>query len=183
MVEYRYQPIPDNAPQPDMADAFGDDFGRLVELYPGLDSRSVQAETEFLGDHMFGGRAFWYARHHSAAGHATWLYHFARTPESPRQTAGAYHAAELAFVHGANVPVFPMTAADKVLGAEMRRYWTDFARTGDPNDLASIGWPRFDPVDPQWLRLDHHIAVEKVDKVEHYEILNARTARLVAAMS
>lgn len=183
MVEYRYQPLPDNAPQPEMAEAFGDDFARLVELYPGLDSGSVQAETDFLGDHMFGGRAFWYARHHGAAGHATWLYHFARTPESPSQTAGAYHAAELAFVHGATVPVFPMTAADKVLGAEMRQYWTDFARTGDPNDLASIGWPRFDPLDPQWLRLDHQIVAEKVDKVEHYEILNARTARLVDALS
>ena len=183
MVEYRYQPLPDGAPQPEMAEAFGDDFSRLVELYPGLDRRSVRAETDFLGDHMFGGRAFWYARHHGSAGHATWLYHFARKPESPNQTAGAYHAAELAFVHGANVPVLPMTAADKVLGAEMRQYWTDFARTGDPNDLASIGWPRFDPLDPQWLRLDHQILAEKVDKTEHYEILNARTARLVDAMA
>lgn len=183
MVEYRYQQLPHRAAQPEMAAAFGDDFSQLLEHYPGLDTRNPQAETDFLGDHMFGGRAFWYARHHGASGNPTWLYQFTRTPESPKQTAGAYHAAELSFVHGSNVPIFPMTAADKVLGAEMRRYWTELARVGNPNGVATIDWPQFDGADPQWLRLDHQVTAEKVDRVELYEVLNARTARLVDEMS
>ena len=183
MVEYRYQPLPKDAPQAEMTNAFGNDFAALVEHYPGLDRRVAKAEIDFLGDHMFGARAFWYARHHATTGQPTWLYHFTRTPESPSQTAGANHAAELSFVHGSNVPIFPMTAADKVLGAQMRQYWTAFASSGSPNDFASIGWPQFDSADPQWLRLDHQIVAEKVERAEVYEIFNARTARLVEAMS
>ncbi len=183
MVEYRHQPAPDDAIQAEMAGAFGDDLARLVELYPGLERRDDGAALDFMGDHMFGARAYWYARHHADAGHPTWLYHFARVPPSPTQTAGAFHAAELPFVHGANVPILPLTDDDKVLAAEMRNYWTSFARSADPNGSASVAWPQFETNERQWLRLDHEVKVEAVDRVDKYEILNARTARLVEAMS
>ncbi len=185
MVDYRYRPEPADAIQPEMADAFGDDLPRLLELYPGLDRGDARARIEFSGDHMFGGRAYWYARHHRAAGRPTWLYLFARTPPSPKQTAGAFHAAELPFVHGSNVPILPLTADDKQLGATMRGYWTSFARSGDPNSTsgAAVDWPAFDADTPIWMRFDHDLRSEPVDRVDRYEVLNARTARLVAEMA
>ena len=72
MVEYRHRPLPENGLQPEIAAAFGDDTPRLLELYPGLDRRDPAAEIAFNGDHMFGGRAYWCARRHHAAGHPTW---------------------------------------------------------------------------------------------------------------
>jgi len=195
MADFQHLPKPEGRLQPEIAEAFGIDIDRLLQLYPGLDRTEKRAETDFLGDHMFGARAYYYARHHRAAGHPIHLYFFARTPKGERQTAGAYHAAELPFVHGSRVPIFPMTDADVALSAEMMRYWTDFANTGDPNGVGSdprsavaIGdaghpyWPDFDPADPRWIRFDHSITVGPVDRQEQYEIFNARTDRLVADM-
>ncbi|MCP4959937.1 MAG: carboxylesterase family protein [Actinomycetia bacterium] len=188
MVDFRYRPLPETSLQDEIAGAFGDDLESLLGHYPGLDRRDVQAETDFLGDHMFGAKAYWYARHHAAAGHPTWLYQFARTPPHEGQTAGAYHAAELAFVHGSSVPILPLTAEDKILAAEMQAYWTNFAAAGDPNhtvgsDGRPVAWPAFDGSDPRWLRLDHTIMAGPVDRAERYEVLNARTSRLVTEMA
>lgn len=190
MIDFRHEPIPTDAIQPAMAEAFGDDLARLIELYPGLDRRDPKAEIDFLGDHMFGARAYHYARHHAAAGHPTYLYLFARRPKSPKQTAGAYHAAEIPFVHGTSVPILPMTADDKRLSAVMMRHWTDFAKTGDPNVAdggtgrgGGLPWPAFSGEEPRWMRFDHTSRVEAVDRREQYEIFNARTDRLVAEMA
>lgn len=184
MVEYRYRPRNPGRLQDEIAAAFGDDLPRLLELYPGLDRGDTAAGIEFCGDHLFGARAYWYARHHHAAGQPTWLYLFTRTPPSPGQTAGAFHAAEIPFVHGSNVPIFPMTDADKRLAVDMQRYWTAFARTGNPNGPRTApAWPSFTPDDPMWMRLDHTVRPEPVDRVDRYEILNARTARLIEEMA
>lgn len=188
MIDFRHQPRPPSGLQPEIAEAFGSDLDRLLTFYPGLDRQDPQAEVEFMGDHMFGARAYYYARHHEAAGHRAHLYLFSRVPKSPQQTAGAYHAAEIPFVHGSRVPIFPMTAADKALSAEMIGYWTDFARTGDPNaggsgSAAHPAFPLFSADDPTWLRFDHAIAAEPVARREQYEIFNARTDRLVDQMA
>lgn len=181
MIEYRHLDAPADAIQSEIRDAFGDDMDELVRLYPGLERRDSKAEVDFCGDHMFGARAFFYARHHQRAGCPTWLYMFARTPPSPTQTLGAYHAAELPFVHGSNVPIFPMTTHDKTLSSEMTRYWTNMARSGTPNP-GRAEWPAFDGDDPHWLRLDHDVEYVAVDRIEKYRIFNARTLRLVADM-
>lgn len=184
MVEYRRRPLPSDRLQYEIAAAFGDDLSGLLELYPGLHRRDRASEIAFCGDHMFGARAFWYARHHQATGQPTWLYHFTRTPPGRRQTAGAFHAAEIPFVHGSNLPIFPMTDADKRLGVEMQRHWTAFAMTGDPNSSeSSAAWPSFTPDNPVWMRFDHVIRAEPVDRLARYEILNARTSRLVQEMA
>ncbi|MEM8922381.1 MAG: carboxylesterase family protein [Actinomycetota bacterium] len=188
MPELRHLDLADDALPSEMADTFGDDLGRLLELYPGLERRAPAAEIDLVGDHLFGAPVYYYARHHQAAGHPTYLYHFTRTPPSSKQTAGAFHAAEIPFVHGKKVPIIPMTGADDPLSAAMQRYWTDFAATGDPNgvggdDPARSAWPGFDPADPRWMRFDHAVAVESVSRRERYELLNALTDRQVAAMA
>lgn len=191
MVDFRNRPAPAYRLQPEMAEAFGDDFAQLLSHYPGLDRRVAKAEIDFMGDHMFGARAYYYARHHRQAGHPCHLYQFTRTPPHPRQTAGAYHAAELPFVHGRALPIFPMTDDDWALSAEIIKYWTDLAKTGDPNGDRKLNiapashpkWTMFDQDDPRWLVLDHRIEMQPVSRREVYEIFNARTDRLVADMA
>ncbi len=184
MVEYRYRYWPPNEVSVEAVEAFGDDLKELAELYPGLERRDPVAETDFFADYLFGSRAHWYAEHHSAAGHPVWSYRFARVPPSPKQTAGAYHAAELPFVHGTSTPVLPLSKDDKVLAAAVQAYWTSFARTGNPNSAeTSVQWPKFDRADPQWLVLDHDITAAPVDLQEKFDVLNRRTDRLVGQMS
>lgn len=187
MAEYRYQPLPDDAMQPEMIEALGDDLDRIVEIYPGIDRRDRLAEIAFVGDRMFGAPAFYYADHHARAGHPTHLYHFARVPKHEGQTVGAYHAAELPFVHGSNVPILPMTSKDKALSREMMTYWTDHARRADVNASAPgvnhPEWPAFDPDDPQWIRFDHTISVEPVQRREQYDIFTRLIDRRIADAS
>lgn len=165
-----------------MADAFGDDLPKLLTIYPGLDKGQEEATYDFMGDYMFGARAHYYAHNSAQVGNPTYMYMFARTPPSPTQTAGAAHAAELPFVHGRSVPILPLTKEDNGLSEQMIRYWTQFAKSGDPNDGTQVEWPRFSSDDQQWLRLNHTIVAEPVTRLAQYEIFNGRTARLVEEM-
>lgn len=74
------------------------------------------------------------------------------TPSHPAGTWGAYHASELQYLFEMTAPIpaaaAPMTAAQKLLSARMIRFWTQFAKTGNPNgrdhdDDEHDAWPRY----------------------------------------
>jgi para-nitrobenzyl esterase len=59
---------------------------------------------------------------------------------------GAYHAAELQYVFdltGTPVPSPGLSPAQQDLSDAMVRYWTQFARSGDPNSAADPAWPLY----------------------------------------
>jgi para-nitrobenzyl esterase len=79
----------------------------------------------------------------AAGGSRTYLYNFARELPLPILEAldlGAFHGVEMAYVFGI-IP--PPTPEDAELGRTVRRYWTRFARTGNPNHRGAVKWPRF----------------------------------------
>ncbi|MGB0389213.1 MAG: carboxylesterase/lipase family protein [Ardenticatenaceae bacterium] len=183
MIEYQHREIGTHQMAPYIRDAFKEDADRLVTLYPGLERRDRKTEIDFLGDIFFGSKARFYAEHASNADQPTYFYMFKRVPPSPKQTAGAFHAAELAFVHGASVPILPMNEQDWALSRQMIDYWTNFAKTGDPNGYALAKWTPFSAQQPQWMSLDiHQVGVQTVDREEKYQIFNAYTRRLIHAM-
>jgi para-nitrobenzyl esterase len=65
-------------------------------------------------------------------------------PGSPQANWGASHFAELWYVfdHLGQEP-WPWRPADRRLASQMARYWTNFAKTGDPNGPGVPTWPRF----------------------------------------
>lgn len=163
---------------------FGDDSRTLFGLYPGLDAGAALASEALLGDSMFGTACYHYATQAARTGQPVYLYFFTRTPPSPRQTAGAYHAAELAFVHGTKLPLFDWGADDEALTQVMGDYWTQFASQGDPNRPNRPAWPPFDPADPKWMRLGLGAALgpTAVERAPQYEILRRRLQQLIVAM-
>ncbi|WP_343964129.1 carboxylesterase/lipase family protein [Kribbella koreensis] len=56
--------------------------------------------------------------------------------------AGAYHGSEVAYLFDFG-PAAPMTATQRGLSGQMIRYWTNFARSGDPNGPGLPRWPAF----------------------------------------
>ena len=70
----------------------------------------------------------------------TYLYNFdIPVPDDPSgRYLGATHGAEVASVFGTS-PVF--TAETRAASDRIQRYWTNFARTGDPNGGADLRWP------------------------------------------
>lgn len=138
-----------------------------------------------MGDSFFGAVVDFYAAQAASAGQPVYNYFFTRTPPSARQTAGAYHAAELSFVHGSKIPLFDHTPDDEALSQVMGDYWTQFAGKGDPNLPGRPAWPRYDDTAvPQQMRLGigNQLGATDVARAAQYEIIQRRLHRLLDAM-
>jgi para-nitrobenzyl esterase len=78
---------------------------------------------------------------HAEAGNPAYEYQFDRAAPG-REAAGATHGAEVAYVFGRLGANYAQ--ADRDLSAAMEQYWTNFAKSGDPNGGGLASWPKFD---------------------------------------
>jgi para-nitrobenzyl esterase len=99
-------------------------------------------------------------RHMSKVNQNTYLYHFAHTSIS-WPAGGSSHAAELAFVFGSVEPD-KQTPSYKYLSNAMMTYWTQFAKTGNPNTEGLPKWPQYRETADENIVLDATIRVESV---------------------
>lgn len=174
LVEYKHKGIlPHKVPEL-LRNEFGSDADKLFKLYPGLKDGRDEAITSLLGDEMFCSKAYFYANQAKKAGQDVYMYHFTRTPPSPKQTIGAHHAAEIPFVHGSQSLAFPMTDKEIVLSKVMIDYWTQFAKTGNPNVAPHPVWPLFDLDDKMWMQIGDNVENTKIQKEDKYKILIKR---------
>jgi para-nitrobenzyl esterase len=123
---------------------YGAEADRYLALYPHAgpaDARRamVQSKVYPIYDGAIG-QAEWHARKSP-----TWLYRFDRV--APGLQA-APHGADVPYTFDA-VDTPPFAATDRALAADLVGYWTNFARTGNPNGAGLPEWTRFDPATPQ----------------------------------
>lgn len=131
---------------------------RLMAAYPGLAELDEKAIERYSADHMFGVHVDHASRQHAAAGHPTYRYHFRSVPGSSKQTAGAYHAAELFHVFDTSFPLVPDPHDGHLLTREMGDRWFAFAAEHVPNAPGRALWPRFDPADPRHMVFDRPVS-------------------------
>jgi para-nitrobenzyl esterase len=163
---------------------YGDLAETLFDLYPGLRQGEESAQIEFLGDNYVRADDHFYATYAAGTGQPVYRYLFTRTPPSPKQTVGAYHSADLAFVHGKPMPLFDFTEEDKALAQAMGDYWVQFARSGDPNLAPHPEWPAFTAGDPRQMRLGHgaELGAIEVDRQAKLDLFRQHQEKLVKDM-
>ncbi len=127
---------------------------RLMAAYPGLATLDRTAVANQLRDHMFGVHVDHGSRQHAAGGHPVYRYHFRAVPPSKKQTAGAFHAAEIFYVFDAPLPLVPVAADAHLLARDMGDRWFAFAATGVPDSPGREPWPSYDPGDPKHMVFD-----------------------------
>jgi para-nitrobenzyl esterase len=106
----------------------------------------AEVQTKFNTDWAWGEPARMTARSFVAQGEPVYMYQFGYVPATQRERAryGAGHGSEVSYVfntlnahRGAGEP----TPEEKNLAQIMNAYWTNFAKTGNPNGDGLPVWP------------------------------------------
>jgi para-nitrobenzyl esterase len=145
----------------------------LYDGYPhATDVEARDARAHFERDLRFGWDDWAWARLQAAAGHSKVFYfRFNQSPPFPQGSVyagwGPSHYAELWYVfdHLDQAP-WAWTPADRRLAEAMAAYWTNFAKSGDPNGPGLPSWPAFTARDSQVLQLGDPIAVGGVTDLD-----------------
>ncbi|XP_052542342.1 fatty acyl-CoA hydrolase precursor, medium chain-like [Tympanuchus pallidicinctus] len=110
-----------------------------------------------IGDHMFVFSAIEVARYHRDAGHPVYFYEFQHRPSSASgvvpEFVKADHGSEIAFVFGRPFLAGNATEGESKLSRTVMKYWTNFARNGNPNGEGLVHWPQYD-LDERYLEID-----------------------------
>jgi para-nitrobenzyl esterase len=117
-----------------------------IDTHTGRDA----AADEWLNDALMTCPSAAMAELNAAAGRRSFVYQFRRSiPGKGESGLGSFHSLELPYVFGAiHHPVWswlPFVKLDDGLSVAMESYWTNFAKTGDPNGAGLPPWPRFTP--------------------------------------
>jgi para-nitrobenzyl esterase len=143
-----------------VVDAYGPLAARAQVLYAtAADPMYGTPSEQWITDTTFRCSTVAQLTWHAAAGNPVFQYEFARVPLG-REAVGSTHSSDVAYVFGTlergitgpGGRATP-TAVDGQVSELMQRYWTNFAKTGNPNGAGLPAWPEFDGRRQSYLQL------------------------------
>jgi para-nitrobenzyl esterase len=171
---------------------FGDQADAILKVYPAsTDAEALESAAALASDTFIGYSTWRWLEAHSKTGKApVYRYSFDRKiPVAPdsmvngmpatARDIGARHAGEIEYVFGAlerSLPKVPWEPSDRKLSDAITTYWSNFARTGDPNGSGLPKWPRYDQ-DHRVLHLDETITDAPESHRARYEALQVFTQK------
>ncbi|XP_066272002.1 acetylcholinesterase-like [Branchiostoma lanceolatum] len=140
------------------------EFGVDAVAFEYTDWRSLEnpavyrdAAENMVGDYSFKCPVIEASLARARAGGKVYMYQFNHVlSNSPSPTwGGAFHTSETALVFGSPLdPSQSYTPDEDGLSMTMMRFWTNFAKTGDPNDPGNEMWPVYNQTDQSYIVLD-----------------------------
>jgi para-nitrobenzyl esterase len=128
---------------------FGDRAAEFLKLYPGdTDAEALRSAIDFGSDQFIAfGTWSWLEAHRKTGDSPVYRYHFelAATPSKFHPGTFAFHSDDIEYVFGTldTRPGWDVRPEDRTLSEQMMTYWTNFAKTGDPNGGDLPKWPKY----------------------------------------
>ena len=158
---------------------FKDNSAEFFKLYPASDdATAVRSWEDFAGDRFIAfGTWKWMEAEAKTGKSPIYRYRFDQAPPddpSREPGMGAFHSSEIEYVFGTlewRIPTL-WKSEDKALSELMRKYWANFARTGNPNGAGLPQWPAYKPSgDAQVMHLSGQSKAAKDEQRGRYEFL------------
>ena len=128
---------------------FGEKADGFLHLYPATtDAQARRSLQDLAGDRFIAWSTWkWMEAQTRTGKQPVYRYRFdlgfPHAPEIP--DPGAYHSAEIEYVFGMldSKAGVPWRAEDRALSDQMQKYWSNFARSGNPNGPGLPQWPTY----------------------------------------
>jgi len=172
---------------------FGEHADAILAAYPASSDDEAIESAAALGGDMSTGYAMWkWLDVHGQTGQSpVYRYSFDRKIPVPSDTkingkpatakdVGARHAGEIEYVFGQldSVPKVVWEPTDRALSDQMMTYWSNFAKTGDPNGNDLPSWPRYEQSSGyQVMHLDETSKASPDTMRKRYETIDSISTR------
>jgi para-nitrobenzyl esterase len=155
---------------------FNDRAPEFLTLYPGdTDEQATRSAADYRADAFIAfGTWKWIEAHRKTGESPVYRYHFelAALPSKYHLGTTAFHSDDIEYIFGTldTRPGETVRPEDRKLSEQMMSYWTNFAKTGNPNGAGLPEWPKYG-ADNSIIHLDNPITAGPSTVRARYEFL------------